>query len=205
MRILSSGSRGLLVELEDTMPLVAAITKARPDFLEDFVPGARTVLLTAQANRFVDQMRSWLEAIPMEGGNQPPGGKGRQQEPPVDVPVTYDGEDLPRVAKLIGITVAAFVELHTSVIHTVAFCGFSPGFPYMTGLPESLWLPRLTTPRTRVPGGSVAIAGCYSGIYPRNSPGGWHLIGRTEMMMWCSDRKQPALLTPGTRVRFQPR
>ena len=97
------------------------------------------------------------------------------------------------------------IALHSGADYTVAFCGFMPGFAYMTGLPAALHLPRRATPRERVPVGAVAIAAEYAGVYPRESPGGWHLLGRTDAVLWDDGREPPALLPPGTRVRFRPR
>jgi KipI family sensor histidine kinase inhibitor len=107
-----------------------------------------------------------------------------------------------RVAALWNVSEASAVERHRQTEFRVAFCGFAPGFAYMTGLPLELAVPRLDTPRTRVPPGSVALADTYCGIYPRPSPGGWLLIGRTDAVLFDPDRDPPALLTPGTRVRF---
>ena len=104
--------------------------------------------------------------------------------PVVEVPVTYDGPDLDEVARATGLSVAEVVDLHSSTPHRVAFCGFMPGFAYLVGLPSALHLARRTTPRPRVPAGSVAIAAGYSGVYPRESPGGWHLIGWTDVVLW---------------------
>jgi KipI family sensor histidine kinase inhibitor len=98
------------------------------------------------------------------------------------------------------------VELHSTAVYTVAFMGFSPGFPYLVAEEPSqlLALPRLATPRTEVPAGSVAVAAGYCGVYPRSSPGGWNLLGRTEMLLFDAQRDPPAPLEPGTRVRFEP-
>ncbi|MER7888985.1 allophanate hydrolase subunit 1 [Micromonospora sp. NPDC094482] len=120
----------------------------------------------------------------------------------VEVPVTYDGADLPVVAEHWATTVPAVVERLAGTEFRVAFCGFAPGFPYLTGLPAELALPRLPTPRPRVPAGSVALAGPYAGIYPSASPGGWLLVGRTEMVLFDVAADPPARLTPGTRVRL---
>ena len=94
---------------------------------------------------------------------------------------------------------------HSECTYTVAFCGFMPGFAYMVGLPPELHLPRRDTPRTRVPAGAVAIAAEFAGVYPRESPGGWHLLGRTDATLWDETGSVPALLAPGTTVRFRPR
>jgi KipI family sensor histidine kinase inhibitor len=121
----------------------------------------------------------------------------------VELPVVFDGPDLPDVARLTGRAVPALVAALTGVELTVAFGGFAPGFGYLTGLPEDLHVPRRETPRTRVPAGSVGLAGPYAGAYPRASPGGWQLVGRTDAVLFDVDRDPPALLVPGARVRFR--
>jgi len=120
----------------------------------------------------------------------------------VEIPVRYDGADLDEVARACGMSVDRVVDLHSSTTYTVEFCGFAPGFAYLHGLPEQLHLPRRASPRARVPAGSVAIAATYSAIYPGESPGGWHLIGTTSLQVWDTGRTPPALLQPGTTVRF---
>jgi KipI family sensor histidine kinase inhibitor len=117
--------------------------------------------------------------------------------------VRYDGPDLAAVAERAGRPEAEVIARHTAGDYRVAFCGFAPGFAYLTGLDPSLHVPRLARPRTRVPAGSVGIAGEYTAAYPRPSPGGWHLLGRTDADLWDLARAEPALLTPGTRVRFE--
>ncbi|MBF4583248.1 allophanate hydrolase subunit 1 [Curtobacterium sp. VKM Ac-2865] len=121
---------------------------------------------------------------------------------PVVIPVTYDGDDLTAVADLTGRTPADLVAWHTGQVWTSAFCGFAPGFSYLTGTAPSLDLPRRNTSRTVVPSGAVALAGEFSAVYPRTSPGGWQLIGRTDVPMWSLDRDPPALAPAGTRIRF---
>ncbi|MEU1687181.1 allophanate hydrolase subunit 1 [Micromonospora sp. NPDC005707] len=120
----------------------------------------------------------------------------------VRVPTVYDGADLPAVAEHWGVDVPAVVERLRGTEFRVAFCGFAPGFAYLTGLPPELAVPRLATPRTRVPAGSVALAGPYAGIYPTASPGGWLLVGRTDLVLFDVHADPPARLTPGTRVRL---
>jgi KipI family sensor histidine kinase inhibitor len=122
----------------------------------------------------------------------------------VEIPVRYDGQDLDEVAKLTGLTRSEVIELHSSTTFTAAFAGFAPGFMYCTGLPEVLQLPRRATPRVQVPAGSLAMADTYTAIYPLNSPGGWNLIGTTDVQMFDADAEQPSLLLPGDRVRFVP-
>jgi KipI family sensor histidine kinase inhibitor len=118
----------------------------------------------------------------------------------VEVPVRYDGVDVAEVARLTGVD--DVVALHTAAEYTVGFIGFAPGFAYLLGGDERLTVPRLDQPRERVHGGSVAIAGPYSAVYPRTSPGGWRLLGTTELVLFDPARERPALLEPGDRVRF---
>lgn len=128
-------------------------------------------------------------------------------EPKVDrvlIPVLYDGLDLHLTAQTLGLSIADLIAMHSGADFTVAFCGFSPGFAYLTGLPELLHLPRRTTPRIQVPAGSVAIAEHYSAVYPRSSPGGWHLLGRTDRVLFEPSGRSPALLQPGIHVQFTP-
>jgi KipI family sensor histidine kinase inhibitor len=121
---------------------------------------------------------------------------------PVEIPVRYDGEDLDEVAHLTGLDAGEVVRRHTAPEYTVAFLGFSPGFPYLVGLDPALEVPRRDTPRTSIPAGSVGLAGTQTGIYPSASPGGWRLIGRTEVTLFDPARDPPALLAPGGRLRF---
>ena len=124
----------------------------------------------------------------------------------IDIPVCYEPEmapDLAGAAGELGITADELIQRHSSGRYIVAMIGFAPGFPYLLGLPDSLALPRLATPRTRVPAGSVAIGGNQTGIYPSESPGGWRLLGRTPLVLFDAARASPALLMPGDRVRFQ--
>jgi KipI family sensor histidine kinase inhibitor len=120
----------------------------------------------------------------------------------VVIPVVYDGEDLAEVATETGLTTAEVAARHENGTYVSAFCGFAPGFAYLTGLDPVLHVARRATPRTRIPAGSIAIAGEYSSVYPSASPGGWRLLGRTGAAVWDVERAQPNLLSPGTRVRF---
>jgi KipI family sensor histidine kinase inhibitor len=120
----------------------------------------------------------------------------------VELPVRYDGEDLDEVADLLGLTRADVIALHTSSDWRVAFCGFAPGFAYLVTDHDRLRVPRRASPRPSVPAGSVGLAGEFSGVYPRSSPGGWQLIGSTDAVLWDPSASRPALLAPGTRVRF---
>ena len=121
----------------------------------------------------------------------------------VTIDTVYDGEDLAEVGRLTGLGAEGVVAAHTGQVWTVAFGGFAPGFGYMVGENQALEVPRRSSPRTAVPAGSVALAGNYSAVYPRKSPGGWQLIGRTAAHMWDLGREQPALAAPGDRVQFR--
>jgi KipI family sensor histidine kinase inhibitor len=131
-------------------------------------------------------------------GNGSPG----HPAPSVEIPVRYDGPDLDDVAALAGCRRDELIALHTGALYTAAFIGFAPGFAYLTGGDDRLVVPRRAAPRSAVPAGSVALAAGYCGIYPRESPGGWQLIGTTDAELWNTARAEPALLAPGTRVRF---
>lgn len=120
----------------------------------------------------------------------------------VEIPVRYDGPDLADVAAHTGLTPERVVELHASADYLVYFLGFSPGFPYLGGMPPELATPRLASPRKRVPAGSVAIGGTQTGVYPVESPGGWRIIGRTEMKLFDASADPPAVLRMGDTVRF---
>ncbi|MFE0704233.1 allophanate hydrolase subunit 1 [Streptomyces sp. NPDC058872] len=199
-RVLRVGDRALLVELGDgaeTEAFHAELLRRRAagvlPAVREIVPAARTVLLDGldDPERLAGELTGWEPARreALEGGA-------------VEVPVRYDGPDLAEVAALWGVSVEAAVRIHTATEFRVAFCGFAPGFGYLTGLHQRYGVPRRTTPRTAVPAGSVALAGPYTGVYPRSSPGGWQLIGTTDTVLWDAGREPAALLGPGTRVRF---
>jgi KipI family sensor histidine kinase inhibitor len=116
--------------------------------------------------------------------------------------VHYDGEDLTLVARQAGMSEHAVADLHCRTGYRVAFCGFSPGFAYLAELPPQLRMARRQTPRTSVPPGAVAVAGEFTAVYPRASPGGWQIIGHTDTSLWDPHRDPPALLAPGDQVRF---
>jgi KipI family sensor histidine kinase inhibitor len=122
----------------------------------------------------------------------------------IEIPALYDGPDLTDVARHAQLTPQQVVELHASAEYEVAFVGFSTCFPYLTGLPSALAVPRLTAPRKHVPAGSIAIGGAQAGVYPLASPGGWRLIGRTPLPLFDPQAEPPALLRMGDRVRFVP-
>lgn len=164
------------------------------DLAEEIVLGARTVLVVHRPGAG-DHVR---RAVASFDPTAPTPRNGRQHEIAVD----YDGEDLAAIAAMVGCSIDDVIEMHSSATYRVAFCGFAPGFGYLTGLDPRLHVPRRATPRTKVPAGSVAIASEYTAVYPRSSPGGWHLLGTTPTTMWDVDRTPPSLLQPGDAVRF---
>ncbi len=200
MRVLPSGSTALLVELDDLDAVLgftaALVDRALPGVV-DVVPAARTVLVVADAGADLGPLGAALERLSWRPGRR---GSGEL----VELPVHYDGADLAGVAELLGTDPDGVVAAHTGREWTVAFCGFAPGFGYLTPDGEPWDIPRRDSPRTKVPPGSVALAGGFSGVYPRESPGGWQLIGRTDVAVFDLDREPAALLRPGTRVRFVP-
>ncbi len=121
----------------------------------------------------------------------------------VTIDVVYDGEDLAEVGRLTGLGADGVVAAHTGQLWTAAFGGFAPGFTYLVGEDNRLEVPRRTSPRTSVPAGAVALGGAFSAVYPRQSPGGWQLIGRTAAVLWDLDRESPALIRPGDSVRYR--
>jgi KipI family sensor histidine kinase inhibitor len=200
VRVRPAGERGLLVEVEELETvhrLHAALRQLDPPGVVELVPGYRTVLIVADPERagVLDELAAGLPGLEL-----PPAGAVAGET--VEIPVSYDGEDLPEVADLTGLGADEVVRRHTAPEYTVAFLGFSPGFPYLVGLDPALEVPRRDTPRTSIPAGSVGLAGNQTGIYPTASPGGWQLIGRTEVTLFDPTRDPPALLAPGTRLRF---
>jgi KipI family sensor histidine kinase inhibitor len=199
MRVLPSGSTALLVELDDldaVLALYAALAEQPPEGVVDVVPAARTVLLVT------DPARTTLADVADAVRRTTPRPGARSGGEVVELPVRYDGEDLPEVARLMELTPEELVRRHTGTEWTVAFGGFAPGFGYLTQRGGQWDVPRRSTPRTRVPPGSVGLAGEFSGVYPRESPGGWQLVGRTDVAVFDLDRDPPALLRPGVRIRF---
>ena len=194
-RIIPAGAHARLVEVADANAAVSLALWARERGVQatEIVPGAATVLfdgLTA-VNDLPDVLAGWRPDAPRAQGRE------------VVVAVAYDGPDLAAVADLWGVSTAEVVRRHTSVEFTSAFCGFAPGFAYLAGLPPEWAVPRLDQPRPRVEPGSVGLADAWCGVYPTASPGGWRLLGRTEAPLWDLARDEPALLPPGTRVRFE--
>ena len=207
------GDHAVLLELSDNPTVHVAARLARERFgdqLVEVVPGHSTLLLVWDEG-LVDDAPALMSNLKALAGDASAfkldmRASGTAIPPEVLIPVTYDGADLGAVATSLGVSKQAVVEMHSTAEYTVAFMGFSPGFPYLIAQQSSplLELPRLETPRTEVPVGSVAVAAGYCGIYPRRSPGGWNLLGRTEAVLFDAARDPPALLAPGTRVRFEP-
>ena len=198
------GPGAVLAEYDDLDTVLAVAQRVRdlalPGVVE-VVPAMRTVLVVFDERGVGDGAdRSAVEAALADTGAVP-----QHAGPLVTVPVRYDGIDLAEVAALTGRSEAEVVALHCSAEYRVAFCGFMPGFAYLLGLPPELQLPRRSTPRTRVPAGSVAMAAEFSAVYPSTSPGGWHLLGTTDLVLWDESRRVPALLAAGMRVRFEAR
>jgi KipI family sensor histidine kinase inhibitor len=194
-QILSYGPEALLVDgVDDPVGLAAALRRRRIDGVGEIVPGERTLLVTCTTDLLQDLRRLISELAPDDTDHP---------ADPVTIAVRYDGEDLEEVAAVKGLTTEEVVGRHSSGQYRVGFCGFSPGFAYLTGLDATLHLPRRDTPRVRVPAGAVAIAATYCAVYPSASPGGWHVIGSTDTNVWDPGRDEPALLLPGTEVRFE--
>lgn len=206
-RVLRCGADAALVEVADldaVLRLYDALLADRPEGVVELVPAARTVLVAYDDRRTsFDELRS---AIAGKRGparaDEPAEPRNRGGDEVVEVPVRYDGPDLTRVAELTGLNEQEVVARHTAGEYRSGFCGFAPGFAYLTGLDESLHVPRRDDPRTKVPTGSVALADEFTAVYPRESPGGWQLIGQSDVALWDADRDPPALLAPGTPVRF---
>lgn len=198
-RLRPVGERAVLVELApeaDPAVVLGAARQAWERTLEDAVGGDRTVLLRW---RQAPPSRAAVEQVVEEAlaGTAPVGDTAA-----VRIPVRYDGADLTEVARRVGVDEAALVALHTAADLRVRFVG-TAGFPYLTGGDPRLHLPRRPQPRVRVPAGAVAVAAGYSGIYPRPGPGGWWLLGTTELELFDPARRPPALLAAGVRARFE--
>ncbi len=212
LRILPFGDSALLVVLGERIDLdlnrrIHALAAAlKRSGWPAPVPAYASLLVPYDPERLtldeaVAQIRPILEA---RGGHE---GAREAEDPILEIPVRYggdDGPDLAEVAALHGLTPQHAIELHAGTTYRVFMLGFSPGFPYLGILPRQLVTPRRSTPRPNVPAGSVGIAGDQTGIYPLDSPGGWQLIGRTDLRLWDPQRDPPALLSPGRRVRFVP-
>jgi KipI family sensor histidine kinase inhibitor len=202
MRVLPAGDAAVLVEvadLDEAGRLYAALRESTPPGVLDLVPATRTVLVTLdRARTDPAAVTAAVQALTLTAVD------GAGSAASVEIPTRYDGPDLAEVAALTGLPVEEVVRRHGASEWTVAFCGFAPGFAYLTGGDPALRVPRRETPRTAVPAGSVGLADGFSAVYPRRTPGGWQLIGSTDAVPWDTDRDPPALLPPRTRVRFVP-
>jgi 5-oxoprolinase (ATP-hydrolysing) subunit B len=198
VRLLPCGPRAVLAEydsLDEVMGVAAHLRSLSLPGIVDVVPAARTVLVHHDGADVAPIERALGEAVAWTAPDTDP----------VVIRVRYDGEDLASVAAATGLSATEVVDIHRSATYAAAFCGFMPGFAYLTGLDPRLHLPRRATPRPRVPAGAVAIASDFTGVYPSASPGGWHLIGTTDAVLWDESRSVPALIAPGAIVRFVPR
>lgn len=215
----TAGVTGLLATFDTLAEVVAhraALDAARPEGVVEVVSGARTLLLRfdprqtdatrlrADLHRVDRLLRTATDRAAPDTANSSHTAERPDAAGPsvVEIPVVYDGEDLRAVADHARMTTAQFRAWHTGQDWTSAFCGFAPGFSYLTGTTPSLEVPRRSTSRTAVPSGAVALAGEFSAVYPRESPGGWQLVGRTDAVMWSLDRDPPALAPAGVRIRF---
>ncbi|MCD5994244.1 5-oxoprolinase/urea amidolyase family protein [Pseudomonas sp. CDFA 602] len=198
MRFLPVNLDALLVELKDldeTLALFDALTAETIAGVKEIIPAARTLLIQFRPSAI--ERQALVNRIASQDISQRREGEHRR----VEIPVHYNGEDLEEVATLLGISRSEVIQRHTAHDYSVAFCGFAPGFAYLNG-GAGFQVPRRQTPRTRIPAGAVALAGDFSGVYPKASPGGWQIIGVTPLQMWDLNRAEPALLRPGYKVRF---
>jgi KipI family sensor histidine kinase inhibitor len=198
------GRRSLLVDAAGRSPAALAARYAdaadrRGVVPSDVVVGAATVLVIGADPSGLAALAEVLGEVAVDTLDEPAGDR---DDPEIEIPVRYDGEDLDEVARMVDLTTGEVVDLHSGAAYRAAFMGFAPGFAYLLGLPETLVLGRRSQPRSVVPAGSVAVADTYSAVYPRSTPGGWHLLGTTDTVLFDPDRRPPALLTAGCRVRF---
>ena len=200
------GDQALLLEFDSTAEVLAwadALREAELLGVLDIVPASRTVLLKLAGPRYLAPTRQRLGKLRVstEALTEPDQGNAD-----IEIGVVYDGADLEEVSRLTGMTTDEVIAAHTGTPWRVGFGGFAPGFAYLIGGDERLNVPRQAEPRTKVPAGSVALAGEFSAIYPRESPGGWQLIGQMaddSVALWDIDRDPPALLRPGMWVQFR--
>ncbi|MBM7505741.1 allophanate hydrolase subunit 1 [Agromyces aurantiacus] len=205
-RVLPSGRAALLVEcdaLADVLALLDVLAASAPPGVVELVPAARTLLVSLDPARLpLESAASWVRAAAAEAPTAAaPAPAGLADAVVVDV--DYRGVDLAATADLLGVSAEHLVARHTATAWRVAFIGFAPGFGYLVAEDWPFDVPRLDVARTRVPSGAVGLAGGFSGAYPRESPGGWRLVGRTEAALWDPAADPPALLAPGRAVRFR--
>lgn len=202
--VLDYGDQALLLQFDSTAEVlawVAAIREAAFPGVLDIVPASRTVLVKLDGPRYQGPTRQRLRALPVAPDPEQTAPTAENIDVVIDV--VYDGADLAEVADRTGLSTAQVINAHTSTPWRVGFGGFAPGFAYLVGGDPRLEVPRRSEPRSSVPAGAVALAGEFSAIYPRRSPGGWQLIGHTDAVLWDIDRPNPALLTPGMWVQFR--
>jgi KipI family sensor histidine kinase inhibitor len=200
--ILDYGDQALLLQFDSTTDVLAwaaALREAALPGVLDIVPASRTVLLKLDGPRHQRAVRRRLRTLRVDADMV---ATAAAEEPTV-IDVVYDGADLAEVADRTGLTTAQVINAHTATSWQVGFGGFAPGFAYLVGGDPRLAVPRRPEPRPSVPAGAVGLAGEFTGIYPRRSPGGWQLIGHTDVVLWDIDRPNPALLTPGMWVQFR--
>jgi KipI family sensor histidine kinase inhibitor len=204
--LLACGEHAVLVEvggLDQVLAFTDAVREAMAaeasglGAIVDVVPAATTVLVLVDEDIPIAPVRKALAALSVAEN-----GEASLSEETIEIPVRYDGPDLTEVAQHTGLSIPEIVAAHTGTDWRVAFGGFEPGFAYLSWGDPRLAVPRRQEPRTSVPAGSVALAGEFSAIYPRSSPGGWQLIGHTDVVLFDADREPPALLQPGMTVRF---
>lgn len=190
--------------------LAARINAQRPPWLLDIVPAYATLALCIDVAALKDaddplaRARTWIAAQDLESGDAGSSAIGGRSH---IIKMRYggtEGPDLDTVATHAGLNVEEVIARHCAVEYRVAMLGFLPGFPYLIGMDDALTTPRHATPRLDVAAGSVGIAGAQTGIYPRSGPGGWQIIGRTDVVLFDPDQEHPALLAPGDRLRFVP-
>ncbi|OMC26661.1 5-oxoprolinase subunit B family protein [Mycobacterium colombiense] len=200
--VVDYGDRALMVQCGSTAEVLAwadALRAAAIPDVVDVVPAARTVLVKLDGPRHQGVIRHRLRKMNVAVIPDTPS----ERHADVVIDVVYDGPDLAEVAGHTGLTIAAVIDAHTSTLWRVGFSGFAPGFAYLVDGDPRLRVPRRPEPRTSVPAGSVGLAGDFSAVYPRQSPGGWQLIGRTDAVLWDLQRPNPALLTQGMWVQFR--
>ncbi|NMM89139.1 allophanate hydrolase [Rhodococcus sp. SRB_17] len=203
LTILPAGEHALLVDLEseaEVLAFIHALTRNTPAGVEDFLPAARTVLVTCTPTADLTHVRHDLNELAHTMSDAVT--DNGSDEAPFVIEVRYDGPDLDDVAKTLKMSRAEVISAHTSAVWRCAFIGFAPGFAYLTSNDTRFDIPRRPQSRTAVPAGSVALAGGYSAVYPRASPGGWQIIGSTDAVMWDLNSAPPAAVQPGRRVRF---
>lgn len=204
--VLDYGDRALLLEFDSTAEVLAwtdAVRAADLPGVVDLVPAARTLLVTLTGPRYQAPTRQRLGALRVDREAVAESTAPAGHRPDVVIDVVYDGADLDDVARHTGLDRDEIVAAHTGTLWRAGFGGFAPGFAYLVGGDDRLQVPRRAEPRTKVPAGSVGLAGEFSGVYPRESPGGWQLIGRTDAVLWDVDREPPALVTSGMWVQFR--